>query len=193
MDANHQTYGDCGLRTASWPASTERIAETTDTLVLDDGTPLRIRPLERSDRAGLLGLFARLSPESRQRRFLGPKPRLSERELDYFSDIDHVSHEALVAIHPREDAIVGVARYAQFHDEDRVADVAVAVADNVQRMGIGTALTTRLVQRARSNHFNALRAATVWENRPARALMRRLGFRDRARERGELEYELALP
>jgi hypothetical protein len=40
----------------------------------------------------------RLGAESRRRRFLTGKTRLSERELTYFTDIDHVHHEAVTAI-----------------------------------------------------------------------------------------------
>src|SRR5436309_15560627 len=49
-------------------------AVPSDTLVLSDGTQLRIRPLGVRDRDGMAQLFARLSPESRYRRFLAPKP-----------------------------------------------------------------------------------------------------------------------
>ena len=48
-----------------------------------------------------------MSDRTRRQRFLGPKPRLSARELDYLTDVDHVTHEALVAIDETTGEIVG--------------------------------------------------------------------------------------
>ena len=48
-------------------------AEEADELVLGDGTRLVLRPVNPNDRDGVAALFARLSPESRRRRFLSPK------------------------------------------------------------------------------------------------------------------------
>jgi GNAT superfamily N-acetyltransferase len=47
--------------------------------------------------------------------------------------------------------------------------VAVEVVDEIQKMGVGTALVARLVDRARAIGFTLLIATTLWENRPARA------------------------
>ena len=73
-----------------------------DTLVLADGSRLRLRPLGCADRDRLAALFARLSPESRYRRFLSPKPALTARELVYLTDIDRFRHEAVAAVDPRD-------------------------------------------------------------------------------------------
>lgn len=163
-----------------------------DGLILADGTRLLLRALSSDDRAGLAALFARLTPESRYRRFLSPKRELTPRELTYFTDIDHCHHEAFAAVDPRDCSIVGVGRYV--HDADRagVAAVAVEVADELQGMGIGTALATHTVRRARANGFALLTATTLWGNRPARALLRRLGFHARGSDGGVINLELDL-
>ena len=153
---------------------------------------IQIRPLEPSDRAGVAALFGRLSPESRRRRFLVPKPELSARELTYLTAVDHREHEALAAIDRRDGSIVGVARYAGVTDRPGVADAAVAVADDWQRQGIGTALVRCLLGRARANEFDVLTASTLWENRPARQLLRRLGFHARDSDGSVIELELVL-
>ena len=70
---------------------------TDDELILTDGTQLLIRPLSADDRAGLAALFARLTPESRYRRFLSPKHELTPRELTYLTNIDHVSDSFVAA------------------------------------------------------------------------------------------------
>ena len=167
-------------------------AEPTDVLALADGTRLRLRPLGSDDRDGVAALFARLSPESRYRRFLSPKRELTPRELAYLTDIDHIHHEALAAVDQRDGSIVGVGRYVHVADRPGVADLAVEVTDELQNMGIGTALARHTVQRARDNGFALLTATTLSENRPARALLRRLEFRAHARHGSEIELELKL-
>jgi GNAT superfamily N-acetyltransferase len=163
-----------------------------DGLVLANGTRLRLRPVGPHDRDGLVRLFARLGPESRYRRFLIPKRELSPGELAALTDVDHLDHEAIAAVDQHDGSIVGFGHYA--HDTDRVgsASVAVAVADELQSMGIGTALARGTVQRARANGFALLTATTLWENRPARALLRRLGFRPCSSQGGVIELELPL-
>jgi ribosomal protein S18 acetylase RimI-like enzyme len=169
---------------------TSDVIHETETLSLPPG--IHLRPLEPSDRAGVAALFTRLSPESRRRRFLGPKPELSARELTYLTAVDHRWHEALAAIDRRDGSIVGVARYVGLGERPAAADVAVAVADDLQRQGIGTALARCLVGRARVNGFDALTASTLWENRPARKMLRRLGFHASASQGNVIDLELAL-
>jgi protein lysine acetyltransferase len=153
---------------------------------------IQVRPLEPSDRHRLAALFKRLTPESRRLRFLGPKPALSERELRYLTAVDHHWHEALAAVDRRDGSIVGIARYVGLAGRPTAADVAVAVADDVQRRGIGTALARCLIGRARVNGFDVLTASTLWENRPARVLLRRLGFHAQGSEGNVIDLELDL-
>ena len=167
-------------------------AAASDALVLADGTRLRFRPIGSGDRNGLAALFARLTSESRRTRFLVPKHELTPRELVYLTDIDHEKHEAIAAIDERDGSIVGVARYAQFAGRAGVADVAAEVADELQGMGVGTALARCTLLRARENGFTLLTATTLWENRPARALLRGLGFCARASHGSEINLELKL-
>ena len=155
-------------------------------------TAIRFRPIGPEDRVGVSKLFSRLSPESRYRRFFGPKPELSDRELTFFTAVDHVAHEALAAVDQRDCSIVGLVRYVQYVDRPRVAAVAIEVADEWQQMGIGSSLLERLLDRARVNGIDRLSATTRWENLPARSLLRRFGFRGRASGHGEIELELAL-
>ena len=162
------------------------------TLLLDNGIRLRFRSIRAADREGLRALFERLGPESRLRRFLTNKPTLTPRELTYFSEVDHVTHEALVAIDHGDGSIAGVARYVSYEDRIGVADFAVTVADELHNMGIGTALARRVVDGARCNGFEVLTASTLWENRPARALLKKLGFRPISSAGTEIDYQLNL-
>src|SRR5438309_10985393 len=93
--------------TADLRAAAQRSTLTAeDPLVLADGRRLTIRPIQRQDRHRLKRLFIRPTPESRYRRYLSPKPKLSERDLDHPSDIDHVRQEALAAIDETDGSFV---------------------------------------------------------------------------------------
>jgi RimJ/RimL family protein N-acetyltransferase len=152
---------------------------------------LAIRPLEASDRAGLADLFARMSAQSRLRRFLVPKQELTDGELDYLSNVDHSSHEALVAV-DADGRIIGVARYAAWNGRPHIAEVSAVVVDDWQRQGIGTSLMQLLVARACANGLAELTAATTWENHPARGLLAKCGFRGRGTQAGMLELSRSL-
>jgi GNAT superfamily N-acetyltransferase len=189
MDRNDQT-SDILLRAA--PAIVVAPCAQAATDVLRDGTLIRIEPLRRGDRSAVTGLFARLSPESRLRRFLSPKASLSEREGTCHTDVGRAERAAMAAVDVRDGSVLGIARYVEHHDRPGVADTAVAVADEVQRQGIGTALMLRLIACAGSNGFHLLTATTLWENRPARALMRSTGFQARGSAGAEIELALEL-
>jgi RimJ/RimL family protein N-acetyltransferase len=161
-------------------------------LAVANGTRISLRRVDADDRTGLAALFARLSPQSRHQRFLSPKRELTPRELTFFTDIDHFSHEAIAAVDHRDDSIVGVARYVRRADRPDAADVAIEVADEFHRMGIGNALANVTIQLAHANGLTLLTATTLWENRAARALLRHHRFRARQSRGGEIEHELVL-
>jgi RimJ/RimL family protein N-acetyltransferase len=163
---------------------------TAHLLILPGGEHFTVRPIAPDDKAGLSGFFARLSDESRHRRFLGPKPRLSSRDLAFLTEVDQRRHVAIVALDDAG-AIVGVARYAAWAGEPERADMAVAVVDEWHGHGLGTALGDLLVARARAGGFAALTGSTLALNSPAKALLKRLGFRPRGISSGVADYELA--
>jgi RimJ/RimL family protein N-acetyltransferase len=163
-----------------------------ESLVVANATRISLRQVGTGDRAGLAALFDRLTPESRYQRFLSPKYELTPHELTYFTDLDHVNHEAIAAVDERDDSIVGVARYVRHAGRADVAELAIEVADAFQGMGIGTALASLTIHHAHANGFRFLTATTLWENRAARRLLRHHGFRARRSRGGEIEHELKL-
>ena len=88
---------------------------------------MEIRPVRPTDEQLLRDGFARLSAESRYRRFLVPMPRLSAPLVRYLTEVDHHDHEALVAIDPDTGRMVGVARYVRYPDDPTDADLLVAL------------------------------------------------------------------
>ena len=166
-------------------------AIATHLLCLPGGARFTARPIHADDKPALLAFFERLSDESRYRRFLGPKPRLTARDLAFLTEVDHCRHVALVAV-DRSAAIVGVARYNAWSDRPGHAEFAVAVVDEWHGRGLGSALTEALLAHARRTHVVALTGSALYENSPARALLRRFGFRRVGIAAGVAEYELAL-
>jgi RimJ/RimL family protein N-acetyltransferase len=153
---------------------------------------IETRPLRPDDRVGLAQLFERLSPESRYRRFFELKRELKPRELDWLTVVDHVDHEAIVAVDQRDGSLVGVSRYVRDKDRPTSAELAIAVVDDRQRCGIGTVLVKEIVRRATANGLEQLTAVALGDNRPVHALLRRLGFQVVGRSGREVELSLPL-
>ena len=89
-------------------------------------------------------------------------------------------------------SIAGVARYVHVPRRPGVADVAAEVADDLHNLGIATALAGLTIERVRANALTTLTATILWDNRPARALLQRLGFRARRSAGTTIELELDL-
>jgi RimJ/RimL family protein N-acetyltransferase len=130
----------------------ETVADDTGEIVeLRDGTRALIRPIQPSDATRLNEGFQNASTRSIFMRFLGPQPRLSQRQLDYLTTVDHVHHEALIAVDPDTGQSFGTARYVRSEEEPESAEFAVGIGDQWMRIGLGTALLTALVERARAD------------------------------------------
>src|SRR5947208_2798816 len=104
---------------------------------------LLVRPLRTSDRDLVRSILERLGPQSRLQRFLGPKPRLSERDLSVVTDIDGRDRGGVIALAGSDGLPVGAAHYVRSERFDE-AEVAVEVVDEWQRRGVGRALFAQL-------------------------------------------------
>lgn len=158
-----------------------------------DGVDFGIRPIQATDKVALLDAFEHLGEASRYKRFLRPIQELTEKELTYLTEIDHVDHEALVAV-DTQGTIIGVARYIRLQ-RPSTAEFAIAVVDEWQHRGIGTALLNRLVDRARSNGIQSFSAVCLATNLEVVRLLEEIG-RPVARHRaagGVMEVEIELP
>lgn len=144
-------------------------------VTLRDGAQVFLRPLTPDDRDGLREGIERLSPESRYRRFLTAMPELPERQLRHLVEIDHHDHEALGAFDCSTGGGAGVARYVRLTEDPESAEIAVAVADDWQGRGVGTALLDRLSQRAREEGIVRMRATLLADNDAVLGLLGHLG------------------
>ncbi len=152
-----------------------------------------VRPIQPSDAAQLRDAFVRLSDRSRQRRFLFTKKDLSNAEVRYFTDVDHHDHEALVALSRSDGRVVGVARYVRLRHDATAADVAVTVADDWQRRGLGWFLITKLIERAGHEGVDRFIALVADDNAVVAAMLAKNGrARTVSGSDGSVEYEIAL-
>lgn len=125
----------------------DEVAHLATSVTLLDGETLHLRPIVPDDAPLLVDGFARLSPESRFRRFFSPLEHLSEAQVRYLTEIDYEDHFAWVAFVDGPDGEpvgVGVARYVRDHSDATSAEAAVVVADEHHRRGIGSILLEAL-------------------------------------------------
>jgi GNAT superfamily N-acetyltransferase len=163
-------------------------------VTLRDGSAVLIRPVEPDDKQLFVDGWEQFGDESRHRRFLGSKASLSEGELAYFTELDHVNHEALGARDADTGQGVGVARYVRLEAQPQVAEAAVAVIDDWQHRGVGGELLRRLTERARENGVERFRARLFAYNDSMLALFGDLGeVAVLDATEGQIEIDVELP
>jgi GNAT superfamily N-acetyltransferase len=131
-----------------------------------------IRPYESADGELVEAMSARLSKHSLYERFFAGTPSLPPKYLATLAKADHHDREVLLAVNAG--AVIGIAEYARDRDAPDLADLAVLVADDWQRRGIGRRLVTALACRAADRGIAAFAADTLVTNRSALAAIARL-------------------
>ena len=170
--------------------SSPTAAAEGELVTLRDGQDVLVRPLRPSDRETYAEAVAGMSARSRYLRFAAPKPRFSDRELDFLTQPDGDRHVALVALDPQSRRGLAVGRYVR--SDERTADVAVGVTDTWQRRGIGNLLLARLIARARASGLTALTATALAENEGSLHMLHRAGFVLSSRDGVTNDYRLDL-
>lgn len=136
---------------------------------LKDGARVWLRAIRPEDRATLKQAFARLSQRTVYHRFFQAKPRLSEGELRYLTELDFRDHVALVAEIEapgggREG--IGVGRFVRVSHgaaPDR-AEVAFTVDDRHQGRGVASHLLEHLARIARDLGYQGFDADVLPDN-----------------------------
>ncbi len=147
--------------------------------VLADGETVEIRPIRPADRDALADFHARQSPESIYFRYFRPRPKLSDRELDFFTQVDYRSRMAFVVLDSGE--LVAVARYEHGSLPESVAEVAFFVDDGNHGRGLATLLLEYLAAAARANGFSTFTATVLPENYRMLSVFRAAGFATKTR------------
>src|SRR6476646_10933638 len=150
---------------------------------------LTIRPLRNGDTETVSAVFARLGSASRQRRFCGAKPRLSDGDLAALARVDE-THHVLVAYVGGGSAPAGIARLVR---DGATGEIAFEVADELQGRGIGSVLARELAADARAAGITELVATVCGDNAAVVSLLRRVADSLQVTwQSGEREFVLGL-
>ena len=141
-------------------------------VLLRDGHPVRLRPITPEDGDALRRFHAALSAQTIYYRFFSVKPELSDKDVDYFTNVDHRSRVALVALD--RDEIIGVGRFDVLGDGS--AEVAFNIRDAIQGRGLGSILLEHLAAAARELGVSRFVAEVLPENSRMLATFREAGY-----------------
>jgi acetate---CoA ligase (ADP-forming) len=158
-------------------------------VVLRDGSTMRLRPPRREDLDGLLAFFRGLSDESLYKRFHG-HPSVEPRMVEPMLEPDWTERGSLIGV--KGDHVAAAANYVRLRDA-RTAEVAFAVADDLQGRGIGTRLLEQLAGTAAGVGIEEFVAEVMLDNSPMLRVFADAGF-ETSRETvlGTAEVRLAL-
>ncbi|HIA51478.1 MAG TPA: GNAT family N-acetyltransferase [Candidatus Melainabacteria bacterium] len=133
---------------------------------LRDGRVLDIRSIIPEDKPILAEGMHHLSPASLYYRFLTPKRELTDKELAYFTEVDFFHHVALLASIEEDGKILpaGVARYVMPSTNATEAEIAFAVNEEYQGLGIATVLLRHLRKIAVKNGLKTFTALVLPDN-----------------------------
>jgi acetyltransferase len=149
---------------------------------LRNGTPVTLRPIRPEDEPLMVTFHETLSAHSVYLRWLhrlNLSQRIAHQELIRMCFIDYDRQMALVADYEnpltRQHEIIGVGSFIKEHSTKN-AEIALLVADQFQRQGLGTELLRRLIQIGRDEHLQRLTGDILVENQGMREICRKLGF-----------------
>jgi acyl-CoA synthetase (NDP forming)/GNAT superfamily N-acetyltransferase len=129
-------------------------------VVLRDGRTAHIRPISPEDGEGLVRFYEDVSDQSKYFRFFAPMPRLSERDVQRFTNVDHRDRVAFVLTVAEK--ILAVASYELIGEGE--AEVAFLVQDAHQGRGVGQLLLEHLGQAARERGVHRFVAEVLPDN-----------------------------
>lgn len=169
-----------------------RVLET-----LRDGREVEIRSIVPQDKKVLAEGMHHLSPTSLYYRFLTPKRELTEKELSYFTEVDFLHHVALLAAVEQDGNYLpaGVGRYVMSNSADATsAELAFAVSEEFQGLGIATLLLKHLTLIAKENGLKAFSALVLADNRKMLEVFKNcsLEMTTKANNAGVLEIRLEI-
>lgn len=144
---------------------------------LPDGSNITIRPIRPEDAAIEQEFFRKLSAQSRYFRFMQRLNELTKDMLIRFTQLDYSRELALIAVTDidGEETEVGVARYTT-NPDGKSCEFAVVIADQWQRLGIGSRLMRALISSARQQGFVRMNGEILSSNINMQRLAEELGF-----------------
>ena len=121
----------------------------------------------------LVAFYERVSPESKYLRFFAPYPRLSDRDVRLFTEVDYVDRVAFIVTLGED--MIAVGRYDRTEDDH--AEVAFLIEDAHQGRGIAQLLLEHLAQAARERGITRFVAEVLPENRRMAKVFADAGYR----------------
>lgn len=158
------------LRPVEYPPGYPREYEAD--VVLRDGATAHIRPIVPDDAGLLVAFYGRVSEESKYFRFFAPYPRLSDRDVARFTQVDYAGRLALIVSVASE--MIAVGRYEQTSAD--AAEVAFLVEDRHQGRGLGQLLLEHLAQAAREQGITRFTAEVLPDNRKMMSVFTEAGY-----------------
>jgi len=157
-------------------------------VVLRDGSTVHLRPVRAEDGAALLGLFEGLSDDSRTFRFFSGASDLAAA-AEQLADVDYEQRYGLVATRGEGHAPLGHGAY--MGTAPGRAEVAFAIADELQGQGLGTILLAHLAEVAAENGIEIFSAEVLPQNHRMIEVFRESGFQiETASEPGSIRLEM---
>ena len=148
-------------------------------VVASDGGIVHLRPILPGDADALVRFHASLSERTRYLRYFGPYPRMSARDLERFTTVDHRTRVGLICL--LGDEIIAVGRYEGLPGPDpgappTSAEVAFVARDEHQGRGLGSILLEHLTAAARERGLRRFEAEVLVENRAMVRVFREAGY-----------------
>ena len=125
---------------------------------VDGGLRVRLRLTRPSDAARARDFLERLSPETRQRRFLSPMPDISRTVVDHFTFYDPRERLVIAATAPGEggEQVVGLGDVSFV--STGIAEIGLVVEEEHQSRGIGRLIAEAIASLALSRGATHLKA-----------------------------------
>ena len=142
-------------------------------MILNDGRIVRVATATASDAREIVAFVRGLSPTSQYERFFVRRSG-DALEAEVVRELACARNLSLVARDASDGRVVGHALGARFGE--RGAEVAFAVADDVQHLGLGTALARALLDALRAAGVRAFEGFTLPENATMRDVFAAAGF-----------------
>jgi acyl-CoA synthetase (NDP forming)/RimJ/RimL family protein N-acetyltransferase len=142
-------------------------------VVLRDGAAAHLRPVGPEDAERLQRMHAAQSESSIYLRYFTYKSTLTDKELERFTNVDHVSRVSMVVL--LDDEIIGVGGFDTI-DDTTEAEVSFNISDRHQGRGLGSVLLEHLAAAGREQGIERFSAEVLPENRKMLTVFSEAGY-----------------
>lgn len=167
----------------------ENLKEHEEWVVLRNGMKVFLRPITPEDGSLLVDLFNKLSPHSIYLRFLRHLHTLPEEWVYRFTHVNYRSDFALAGILNEDvgESCIAVARY-HYNPLTERSDLAIAVRDDMQNLGLGSIMLAKLVGIAIKNGILHFEGTLDPQNAISMKILSKLGLKMKTFMKGTLCY-----